>query len=237
MSRADGRPANQLRPVKIVRRYGEFAAGSVLLSMGKTRVLCTASIEEDVPRWMKSEATPPIRGWVTAEYGMLPGATPQRKRRGEDSRAVEIRRLIGRSLRAAVNLDRLGPRTIWIDCDVLQADGGTRTAAITGGYVALADAVALLLKRGLLRRSPIRGPVAAVSVGLVDGRVLLDLDYSEDSRAEVDLNLVMARGGRFVEVQGTGEGATFTGTQLQSMIRLGRAGILKLMAAQRAALK
>ncbi|MCG3177719.1 MAG: Ribonuclease PH [Phycisphaerae bacterium] len=234
MPRNDGRRAEQLRPLKITRHFTESAPGSVLIETGRTRVLCTVSVEEDVPRWLvKTE--PPV-GWVTAEYGMLPGSTPDRKRRGEDSRAIEIKRLVGRSLRSVVDRALLGPRTLWVDCDVLQADGGTRTAAITGAWVALADAADWLVSQGRIARSPLTGQVAAVSVGVVDGRSLLDLDYSEDSRAAVDMNLVMTGDDRFVEVQGTGEGATFSGQELDRMLKLGRSGIRRLLAAQRAAL-
>ena len=232
MPRTDGRRPNQLRPVTITRRYTDAPPGSVLIEAGRTRVLCTVTVEEDVPRFLKDS---PL-GWVTSEYGMLPGSTADRHKRGEDGRAVEIRRLIGRSLRAVVDRTRLGRRTLWVDCDVLQADGGTRTAAVTGSYVALADAVDWLLARGLVAASPLIAQVAAVSVGGVDGRAVLDLDYSEDRRAEVDMNLVMASGGRFVEVQGSAEGATFSGQQLADMLRLGQLGIRKLLARQRAAL-
>jgi ribonuclease PH len=235
MARADGRRANQLRPVTITRGYTDAAPGSVLIEAGRTRVLCTCSIEEDVPRWMK-DADPPL-GWVTSEYSMLPGSTPDRKRRGEDSRAIEIRRLIGRSLRAVVDRAKLGPRTLWIDCDVLQADGGTRTASITGAWVAMADAVNRLREQERVTADPFTGQVAAVSVGIVDGRALLDLDYSEDSVADVDMNIVMTGGGRFIEVQGTGEDGTFTSQELQAMLELGSSGIRKLLAAQRDALR
>jgi ribonuclease PH len=232
MARTAGRRANQLRPIKIARGYTDAPPGSVLIEFGRTRVLCTVTVEQDVPRFLKDSGL----GWVTAEYGMLPGSTGERHKRGEDGRAVEIRRLIGRSLRAVVDRAKLGQRTLWVDCDVLQADGGTRTAAITGAYVALADAVDWLRARGQIAASPLTAQVAAVSVGVVDGRAVLDLDYDEDRRAEVDMNLVMTSAGRFVEVQGSAEGATFSGQQLADMLRLGQFGIGKLLAAQRAAL-
>jgi ribonuclease PH len=192
-------------------------------------------IEEDVPRWLK-EGNDGTTGWVSAEYGMLPGSTTERHKRGEDGRAIEIRRLIGRSLRAVVDRSKLGQRTLWVDCDVLQADGGTRTAAITGSYVALSDAVDWLIARKRIEASPLLAQVAAVSVGVVDGQVLLDLDYSEDHRAEVDTNLVMTSKGEFVEVQGSAEAATFSSQQLAGMLELGQLGIGKLLAAQRKAL-
>ena len=235
MPRTDGRRANQLRPLTITRRYTDTPAGSVLIETGRTRVLCTVSIEEDVPRWLKESGEATV-GWVSAEYGMLPGSTPDRHKRGEDGRAIEIRRLIGRSLRAVVDRSKLGRRTLWVDCDVLQADGGTRTAAITGSYVALADAIDVLIARKRIETNPLTAQVAAVSVGVVDGQVLLDLDYSEDSHAEVDMNLVMTSAGEFVEVQGSAEAATFSSQQLAGMLKLGQLGIGKLLAAQRTAL-
>jgi ribonuclease PH len=227
------RNANALRRIRITRAFTCHAEGSVLFEQGRTRVLCTASVEESVPPFLKGTG----RGWVTAEYGMLPRSTTTRKRRDSkagapDSRGVEISRLIGRSLRAAVDLERLGERTITIDCDVLQADGGTRCAAITGGMIALADAVRWLLDRGTLSQSPIRARVAAVSVGIVDGRPILDLDYALDSRADVDMNVVMTDGGRFVELQGTAERRPFTDPELAKMTRLARAGIRRLLALQ-----
>ncbi|MDD4888840.1 MAG: ribonuclease PH [Phycisphaerae bacterium] len=233
MRRADGRRANELRPLKITRRFTDTPPGSVLIEAGRTRVLCTVMVEEDVPRFLKDAGL----GWVSAEYGMLPGSTSERHKRGEDGRAIEIRRLIGRSLRAVVDRSQLGVRTLWVDCDVLQADGGTRTAAITGSYVALADAVASLMKRGKLERNPLTAQVAAVSVGVIDGAPVLDLDYSEDSRAGVDMNLVMTSSGEFVEVQGSAEAQTFSGQQLGRMLELGQLGIRRLLAAQRAALR
>ena len=230
--RADGRKPDQLRPVEIVRAYTKFAPGSVLIRTGDTAVLCSATVEEAVPEWMAGKG----RGWLTAEYDMLPGSTGTRRPRSRakvDGRATEIQRLVGRCLRAVVDLNALGERTIWIDCDVLQADGGTRTAAITGAYVALVDAIRSLVKRGLLAASPIREPIAAVSVGKVDGRVLLDLNYREDVRAEADFNIAMTGGGQFVEVQGSAEHGTFSGPELSEVLRLAGAGIRKLMLAQK----
>jgi ribonuclease PH len=235
MPRTDNRRANQLRPLTITRHYTDVPPASVLIEAGRTRVLCTVMVEEDVPRWLK-ESNEGAIGWVSAEYGMLPGSTSERHKRGEDGRAIEIRRLIGRSLRAVVDRTRLGRRTLWVDCDVLQADGGTRTAAITGSYVALADAIDWLIARKRIEASPLLAQVAAVSVGVVDGEVLLDLDYSEDSHAEVDMNLVMTSAGQFVEVQGSAEAATFSSQQLAGMLELGQSGISKLLAAQRKAL-
>ena len=212
------------------------ATGSVLFSIGRTRVICTATVQEEVPRWMRGKG----RGWVTAEYGMLPASTGERKQRDStrgkvDGRTVEIQRLIGRSLRAIVELDRLGERTVWIDCDVLQADGGTRCASICGGYVALYRALATLVDRGLLPELPLSGGIAAVSCGIVDGEPVLDLDYAEDSRAEVDMNVVMTDDGRLIEIQGTAEGQPFDRVQLDRLLELGAAGIERIDAAQRAA--
>ena len=222
--RNDGRAADALRPITIVRNFTRPVAGSVLITAGRTTVLCTASVELQVPPWMAGKG----RGWVTAEYSMLPGSTNPRKRReiGKlDGRTTEIQRLIGRSLRAVVDLDALGERSILIDCDVLEADGGTRTASITGAMVALVDAVASIEDLGT---NPLRDSVSAVSVGIVDGVPLLDLDYSEDVRAEVDMNVVMTGAGRFVEVQGTGEEATFSEDELSSMLTLARAGVARI---------
>ncbi|MBI3461743.1 MAG: ribonuclease PH [Planctomycetes bacterium] len=238
--RHDGRKNDELRPLRVRRRYTRAAPGSVLIQAGSTAVLCTASVEEMVPSFLEGTG----RGWVTAEYAMLPGSTSPRKprERGKiDGRSAEIQRLIGRSLRAVTNLDALGPRTVWIDCDVLEADGGTRTVSITGAWVALVDA---LRSRRLLAsaRPPaenhlqepiIRQCVAAVSVGRVGGQLLLDLDYAEDSQAEVDINVVMTGDGRFVEVQGTAEGGTFTQQELESALALARRGIQQLTAFQR----
>jgi ribonuclease PH len=232
-SRADGRAADALRPTTIEVDFLRAPPGSALLRAGQTWVLCTASVDESQPPFLRQQKSQ--SGWVTAEYSMLPGSTTTRSSRGPNGRAKEIERLIGRSLRAAVDLDRLGPRTLTIDCDVLQADGGTRTAAITGGYVALALCVRRLLAKGLLTHSPLRHAVAAVSVGIVRGSACLDLPYEEDSIAEVDMNIVMARpsapaGGEpsFVEVQGTGEHGTFSHPQLIELTGLASRGIQKL---------
>lgn len=234
--RFDGRTSDALRPVKITRQYIIHPAGSVLIEMGNTKVICTAMIEEKVPSFLKGTGS----GWVTAEYGMLPGSTAQRKQRntkGIDGRSQEIQRLIGRSLRSVVDLKKLGERTIWIDCDVIQADGGTRTASITGAYVALSDAVSSLISQGLLTESPITTAVAAVSVGIVDEDVVLDLCYEEDSKAHVDMNLVMTGTGEFIEVQGTGEEKPFNRRQLDALLTVGEKGIVELIALQEAALK
>lgn len=231
--RSGQRAANQLRPVRITRGYTIHAEGSVLIEFGNTRVLCTASVEEKVPGHKKGSG----EGWVTAEYGMLPRATHTRgdreAARGKQSgRTQEIQRLIGRSMRAVFDLKALGERTIHLDCDVLQADGGTRTAAITGAYVAAADAVGTLLASGKLNTSPIRGPVAAVSVGIVQGVPLLDLEYTEDSACDTDMNVVMTGAGHFIEVQGTAEGAAFSRRELDSLLALAEKGITELVALQ-----
>jgi ribonuclease PH len=235
--RHDGRKNDQLRPVKITRRFTRTAPGSVLYQAGGTSVLCTASIDSKVPDWMAGKG----RGWLTAEYNMLPGSTSPRKRRERDGktdgRTTEIQRLIGRSLRAIVDLDAVGERTIAIDCDVLEADGGTRTASITGAYIALADAVSSIGSSFDPNRSPIRASVAAVSVGLFEGEALLDLDYSEDVDAAVDMNVVMTGDGRFIEIQGTGEEATFSEAELQTLLALARHGIAELTKLQTAALR
>lgn len=227
-----------MRPVRITRRFTTNPAGSVLVEFGNTKVLCTATAEEGVPRFKRDSG----EGWLTAEYAMLPAAPSERMPRESmkgkvKGRTHEISRLIGRSLRAAVDLRELGENTIQIDCDVLQADGGTRTAAITGAYVALADAVANLRERGAVTGSPLREAVAAVSVGIIDGRVSLDLPYEEDSRAEVDMNVVMTASGRFVEIQGTGEEGTFDRTQLGELLDVAATGCAQLIEAQRAALE
>jgi ribonuclease PH len=227
----------QLRPVRIVRGFTRHAEGSVLIECGETRVLCTASVEDSVPPFLKGSG----RGWVTAEYGMLPRTTNTRNAReaarGKQSgRTLEIQRLIGRALRTAVDLQRLGERQITIDCDVLQADGGTRTASITGGFVALHDAVALLCERRTLPEMPIVEFVAAVSVGIHAGRAVLDLDYVEDSACDTDMNVVMTGSGGIVEIQGTAERAPFSPGELEEMLKLAREGIAQLVAAQRAAL-
>jgi ribonuclease PH len=236
LPRHDGRRFNELRPVEITRGYTRNAAGSVLIRTGKTLVLCTACWEAGVPAWKKGQGS----GWVTAEYDMLPGATGERRRRNRtsiDGRTQEIQRLIGRSLRSVVDLDVLGENSILIDCDVLQADGGTRTASITGAYVALCDAVRVARQRKWIQRSPVLDAVAAVSVGKVRGRTLLDLDYEEDVAAEVDMNVVMTGSGRFVEVQGTGEEATFTRADLDRLIGLASRGLKQLLTAQQTALR
>lgn len=231
---------NELRPVKIQKNIAPHATGSVLISAGKTRVICAVTVEEGVPRWMKEQGV--TGGWITAEYSMLPYSTTSRKpreiSRGKpDGRSQEIQRLIGRSLRAAIDLEKLGPRTLWIDCDVLQADGGTRTAAITGTYVAIGLAIQKLLRQKKLASNPIKSQVAAISVGIVDGRPALDLDYEKDVRASVDMNVVMNDHGDFIEVQASGEEATFSQAQLDKLLDLARKGIVQLMQIQRKALK
>jgi len=240
ISRADGREAGQLRPIRFQNHIAPHATGSTLVEWGNTRVICGITVEDTVPRWMKEQSV--TGGWITAEYSMLPYSTLQRKQRditkGKiDGRSQEIQRLIGRAMRAAIDLEKLGPRTIWVDCDVLQADGGTRTAAITGAYVALSLAIKKMLAEGKLLANPMLHAVAAVSVGIVEQQALLDLCYTEDAAAEVDLNLVMNSAGEFIELQGTGEEATFTESQLADMLTLGKAGIRKLLGAQQAALE
>lgn len=235
--RPSGRTPDQLRDVRFQRGYTRHAEGSVLVEFGGTRVLCTASIEEGVPGFLRGKG----QGWVTAEYGMLPRATHTRSSReaakGKQSgRTQEIQRLIGRSLRAVMDMSALGERTVTLDCDVLQADGGTRTAAITGSYVALVDACNLLIRRGALAASPLHGQVAAVSVGICGGVPVLDLDYAEDSQAETDMNVVMKDGGTFVEVQGTAEGHAFRRDELDALLNLASHGIDHLHALQRAVL-
>jgi ribonuclease PH len=238
-NRADGRRDTELRPLRFQNHIAPYAAGSTLIEWGCTKVICGVTIEDTVPRWMKEQGV--TGGWITAEYSMLPYSTLTRKQRDAtkgkiDGRSQEIQRLIGRAMRACLDLEKLGPRTIWVDCDVLQADGGTRTAAITGAYVALGLAVRKLMSEGRLAESPILHAVAAVSVGLVNNVPLLDLCYTEDVAASVDMNLVMNSAGEFIELQGTGEEATFSESQLSSMLSLGRAGIRELLAAQEAAL-
>ncbi len=238
-ARPDGRRADQLRPLRFQNGIAPHAAGSTLIEWGNTRVICAVTVEEVVPRWMKEQGV--VGGWLTAEYSMLPYSTLDRKPRDIskgrlDGRSQEIQRLIGRAMRAAVDLEKLGPRTLWVDCDVLQADGGTRTASITGAYVALALAVRQLRAAGKLEADPVQTAVAAVSVGLVNGQPALDLNYAEDAGAEVDFNLVMTARGAFVEVQGTGEKGTFTDTQLGELLALGRQGIQQLLVAQAAAI-
>jgi ribonuclease PH len=237
-ARPSGRALDELRTVRITRRFTRHAEGSVLVEFGDTRVLCTASVEDGVPSFLRNTG----RGWVTAEYGMLPRSTHTRSKREAASgkqggRTLEIQRLIGRALRAVVDLKALGERTITIDCDVLQADGGTRTASITGGYVALVDAVESLLRKGALRESPIHGAVAAVSVGIWAGVPVLDLDYAEDSDAETDMNVVMNNGGGFIEVQGTAEGHALRRHELDELLNLAANGIGQLLARQLEALQ
>jgi len=235
--RPSGRRADELRPVSIERHYTKHAEGSVLVRFGDTHVLCTASIEDRVPVWLRGKG----EGWVTAEYGMLPRSTGSRMAReaarGKQSgRTQEIQRLIGRSLRACVNRQALGERVVTLDCDVLQADGGTRTAAITGAYVALVDAVRVLMKREKLKRNPVLGAVAAISVGVYRGQPVLDLDYAEDSSCDTDMNVVMNDGGGFIEVQGTAEGHAFRRDEMDALLGLAEKGIGELVAAQRAVL-
>jgi len=236
-TRADGRQADQLRPVTFEADIAPHATGSVLVSFGQTRVICGATIENNVPTWMKQQRVP--GGWLTAEYSMLPYSTHDRKQRDSsrgkvDGRSIEIQRLIGRSLRAVIDLQKLGQKTLWLDCDVLQADGGTRTAAITGAYVAARLAVQKLLDAGALKENPLGDSVSAVSVGIVGGQPLLDLAYTEDKDAEVDANIVMTGQGKFVEVQASGEEATYTPEQLQTLLTLGQNGLKQLAAAQTA---
>ena len=238
MGRPSGRDVDELRRVSLTRRHARHAEGSVLIECGDTQVLCTASVEETVPAFLRGKS----QGWITAEYGMLPRAVrvcvEREAARGRQSgRTQEIQRLIGRSLRAVADLKALGERTVTIDCDVLQADGGTRTAAITGSYVALADAIEALRARRALNASPLHGQVAAVSVGIVRGQPMLDLDYSEDSEAETDMNVVMNNGGAFIEVQGTAEGHAFRRHELDALLNLAVAGIGELCALQAQALQ
>jgi len=235
--RANGRRADELRPTRFVRGYTRHAEGSVLVEFGDTRVLCTATVEETVPAFLRGSG----RGWVTAEYGMLPRATHTRTEReaargAQSGRTQEIQRLIGRALRAVTDLAQLGERTVRLDCDVLQADGGTRTAAITGGFVALHDALAWMRERGMIAALPVKDFVAAVSVGMHAGEALLDLDYAEDAACDTDMNVVMTGSGRFVEVQGTAEGEPFTREALDRLLSLAASGIAELIARQRRAL-
>ncbi|PIE33677.1 ribonuclease PH [candidate division KSB3 bacterium] len=232
--RKDGRQANVMRPVTITRRYIKRAEGSVLIEVGDTKVICTASIENRVPPFLRNSN----QGWVTAEYGMLPRSTDSRMQREAsrgkvNGRTQEIQRLIGRSLRSVVDLPKLGERTIWIDCDVIQADGGTRTASITGGCIALFDALTYMRKNRYINSMPLKDFVAATSVGIVNGKTLLDLNYGEDSKADVDMNVVMTGSGKFVEIQGTAEEEPFSGEQMQQMIDLARGGIEELVKIQR----
>jgi len=238
-ARSDGRQPDQLRPIRFQNGIAPYATGSTLVEWGNTRVICGVTVEDSVPRWMKEQNV--IGGWITAEYSMLPYSTLQRKARDItkgriDGRSQEIQRLIGRAMRSAIDLEKIGSRTIWVDCDVLQADGGTRTAAITGALVALCLAVKRMLAEGKLSGNPLLHAVAAVSVGIVKGRPLLDLCYVEDAAAEVDFNLVMNAAGEFIELQGTGEEAAFSEAQLAQLLALGKTGIRQLLDAQQAAL-
>jgi len=237
MERIDGRELEQLRPVKITRNYLKHAEGSVLIEMGDTKVICTASVEEKVPPFLKGQG----RGWVTGEYGMLPRSTEVRKPRDStrgkvDGRTMEIQRLIGRALRSVVDLDALGEITVFIDCDVIQADGGTRTASITGAFVALADAFGKLLEQGKISKMPLNSFVAAVSVGIKDSTVMLDLNYAEDSTCQVDMNIVMTDKGQLVEIQGTGEEKPFTRQEMEQMLAYGEKGIMELIELQKQSL-
>lgn len=235
MPRTDGRAPDQLRKIEYILDVAPHAAGSVLIAFGNTRVICTACINEEVPRWMKVQGVK--GGWLTAEYSMLPYSTLERKDRESsrgkpDGRSTEIQRLIGRSLRAVVDLEKFGPRTLYVDCDVLQADGGTRTAAITGACIAVSIAFNRLLEKGKITRQPLKKKLAAVSVGILKGETLLDLCYEEDAAADVDSNIVLTEDGEFVEIQGSGEESTFTEAQLHSMLEYGRKGIKELVAIQ-----
>jgi ribonuclease PH len=237
--RADGRRADELRPIRFQNGIAPNATGSTLIEWGQTRVICGVTVEESVPRWMKDQGV--IGGWITAEYSMLPYSTLQRKQRDSskgkiDGRSQEIQRLIGRSLRAALDLEVVGSRTIWVDCDVLQADGGTRTAAITGAFVALSLAVKRLMAEGKVAKNPLLHPVAAVSAGVVNGQAVLDLCYTEDVSAAVDMNLVMNGAGEFIELQGNGEEATFSEAQLAALLALGKTGVRRLLELQQVAL-
>jgi len=234
LGRIDGRRRDQIRPVKVTRNFTKHAEGSVLIEMGDTKVICTASVEEKVPPFLKGKGT----GWVTAEYAMLPRATHDRSPREsvkgkQGGRTLEIQRLVGRALRAVIDTGRLGERTIWIDCDVIQADGGTRTASITGAFIALADAVAVLEKRELLKVNPLTDYLAAISIGKVGGQVMVDLAYEEDSHAEVDLNLVMTGAGQYVEVQGTAEKTPFNKKDMDEFLDLGWGAIRELVDLQK----
>ncbi len=234
MSRNDGRGYDQLRPVSIMPDYVEFPEGSVLISIGKTKVLCNVSVENSVPAWMDQEGS--TRGWITAEYALLPRSTTtrvKRETRGLSGRTQEIKRIIGRSLRAAFDLELLGKRTLIVDCDVIQADGGTRTASITGGYAALSMAIQKLVDGGEIPADVYLSPVAAISVGLIDGEPVLDLNYEEDARAEADLNIVMNQAGEYIEIQGTGEGATFSREMLDALLDIAAKGIQDLLIIQK----
>lgn len=238
--RPSGRAPHELRHINFTRRFIQHAEGSVLVEFGNTKVICTVSIEERLPRFLKDNKEKK-QGWLTAEYGMLPRSTHERTTREastgrQGGRTVEIQRLIGRALRSVVDLSALGERTVTIDCDVLQADGGTRTAAITGGYVALVDAVQTLQKKGVLRKNPLHGAIAAVSVGIYRGVPVLDLDYKEDVEAETDMNIVMNEAGAYIEIQGTAEGHAFRPDELQAMLELGKNGIMQLLEKQQVTL-
>ena len=238
MKRLDGRGPETLRPIKITRNYLKHAEGSVLIEMGDTKVICSASVEERVPQFLRNTG----KGWVTAEYSMLPRSTHTRTTRDSTTgrasgRSQEIQRLIGRSLRSVTNLKGFGERTVWIDCDVIQADGGTRAASITGAYVALVDAFRKMVRNGVIEKVPVKDSVAAISVGKVGGEVFLDLNYDEDSRAEVDMNVVMTGLGKFVEVQGTGEEAVFTKKELDELTRVAQKGIKELTTIQKRSLE
>jgi ribonuclease PH len=238
VKRSDGRGPGVLRPVKITRHYMKHAEGSVLIEIGDTKVICSASVEERVPQFLRNTG----KGWITAEYSMLPRSTHTRTSRDSltgrgSGRAFEIQRLIGRSLRSVTVLSGFGERTIWIDCDVIQADGGTRTASITGAYVALVDAFRKMVKNGLIEKVPLKDSVAAISVGKVEGKVLLDLNYEEDSRAEVDMNVVMTGHGKFVEIQGTAEEAVFTRKEMDELTALAQKGIKELTRIQKKCLE
>lgn len=235
--RPSGRAPNKMRPITFTPDFTMHAEGSVLVAFGNTKVICTATVEERQPRWLRDED----QGWVTAEYGMLPRSTNTRMGReaargGQGGRTMEIQRLIGRSLRAAVDLKKLGPRTVTLDCDVIQADGGTRTASISGAFVALSQALAELRRQGILEKDPIIGNVASVSVGIYDGTPVLDLDYAEDSTAETDMNVVMDHRNRFIEVQGTAEGTPFSSDEMGAMLNLARIGVDQIILAQNAIL-
>jgi ribonuclease PH len=234
MIRSDGRGADKLRKVQITRNYLKFPEGSCLIELGNTKVICTASVDESVPPFLKGSGT----GWVTAEYGMLPRSCGTRIPRGKDSgRTYEIQRLVGRSLRTVTDMKSLGERSIWLDCDVIQGDGGTRTASITGSFIALADAMSKLKKQGLIKKILLKDFVAATSVGILNGTPILDLCYEEDSKAEVDMNVVMTGGGEFIEIQGTGERKSFTKEQMDGLMDLGKKGIADLVDIQKNLLK
>ncbi|MDD5044659.1 MAG: ribonuclease PH [Candidatus Omnitrophica bacterium] len=232
--RNDGRKETELRPLKITRNYIKYAEGSCLIELGNTKVICTATVEETVPQFLRDTGT----GWVSAEYGMIPRSCSVRVPRNKNSgRTFEIQRLVGRSLRAVTDMKELGPRTVWIDCDVIQADGGTRTASITGSFIALADALNRIYKSGVINKIPLKDYVAATSIGIVDGTPLLDLAYEEDVRAEVDMNIVMTADGEFIEIQGTAERETFDKTQMNMLLELAEKGIKELVSYQKKLLK